>query len=405
MQVLLVGINYAPEPSGIAPYSTRIAEGLRARGHGVRVLTTYPHYPQWRVHDGYSGLRQRERRGRVDVRRVKHYVPQKPDGVKRAASEVSFGVHAAAHSWGRPDVVLCPSPALLSSALVRLRTRAAFGLQIQDLYSAGVAETGGSRHVARALGRVEAAVARRATGVAVIHDRFRDRVVDSLGVDEENVRVIRNWTHLDAPELVDNAGIRAELGWGDDYVVLHSGAMGRKQGLESVVEAARLAERRGLPVRFVLAGDGWQRAHLEKVAQGIGTIDFIDPLPGAAYVQALHAADVLLVNELPGLNEMAVPSKLTSYMKAGRPVLAATSAGTTTADELAAAGAGPRVEPGDPEALLAGVEMLRAEPGRADEWGANGPTYCERVLSETHALDSYDDWIHELVDRHHGRKG
>lgn len=400
-----MGLNYAPEPSGIAPYSTRIAEGLQARGHDVRVITTYPHYPTWRVADGYSGRRHVERRGGVDVRRLKHYVPAQPDGVRRAVSEISFGLHAALHDWGQPDVVICPSPALLSSALVGLRTRAAFGLQVQDLYSAGVVETGGSPHVARVLGRVEGSLARRATGVAVIHDRFKDAVVRTLGVQPQRVRVIRNWTHLASPPDLDSDGARARLGWGDDHIVLHAGAMGRKQGLGNVIEAARLAEHRGLPVRFVLAGDGGQREQLEAASLGLKRIQFLDPLPDDDYVQALHAADTLLVNELPGLNEMAVPSKLTSYLKTGRPVLAATGATTTTAHELREAYAGPRVEPGDPEALLAGVEGLRADPVRASDWGANGPAYCNRVLSETTALESYDEWIHELVDRHARRKG
>ena len=399
-----MGINYAPEPSGIAPYSTRIAEGLRSRGHDVRVLTTFPHYPQWRVADGYSGLRQRESRGDVDVRRLRHYVPRRPDGVRRAASEVSFGLHASLRGWGRPDVVICPSPALLSSAAARIRTRAAFGLQIQDLYSAGVIETGGSRHVANALGRLEASVARRSTGVAVIHDRFRDRVVERLGVEPGRVRVIRNWTHVSTPPVLDEVAIRARLGWGDDFVVLHTGAMGRKQGLENVARTARLAEQRDLPLRFVLMGDGGQRPELERMAAGVRTLQFVDPLPNEEYAQALHAADSLLVNELPGLVEMAVPSKLTSYLKTGRPVVAATGAGTTTADELAAAGAGIRVQPDSPEDLLTALLSLRAEPERAAALGAHGPAYCERVLSESKALDSYDEWIHELVDLHQSRK-
>jgi colanic acid biosynthesis glycosyl transferase WcaI len=289
--------------------------------------------------------------------------------------------------------------------MAMIRARAAFGLQIQDLYSAGVTETGGSRHVAKVLSRVEASVAMRATGVAVIHDRFRDRVVERLGVEADRVRVIRNWTHVTSPPVLDVRRVRTQLGWGDNFVVLHTGAMGRKQGLENVVATARLAEVRGLPVRFVLMGDGGQRPELEELGSGVRTLQFVDSLPDEEYAQALHAADALLVNELPGLLEMAVPSKLTSYLKTGRPVVAATGAGTTTAEELTAAGAGVRVDAGSPELLLGAVESLRADPAQAAALGAHGPAYCERVLSESVALDSYDEWVHELVDRHQSRKG
>ena len=69
-----------------------------------------------------------------------------------------------------------------------------------------------------------------------------------------------------------------------------------------------------------------------------------------------------LVNERVGLNEMAVPSKLTSYFSSGTAVIAATEATSTTAEEIEAAGAGVRVEPGDPAALVAGVLACATTP-------------------------------------------
>src|SRR5690606_33378551 len=137
-----------------------------------------------------------------------------------------------------------------------------------------------------------------------------------------------------------------------ELVVLHAGNQGAKQGLENVVEAARAADAQGAPVRFVLLGDGSRRAALQAAASGIRSIQLVDPLPEDRFPAALAAADVLLVNELAGLAEMSVPSKLTSYFDAGRAVLAATSAGSTTAHEIQASGAGVRVDAEDPQALL-----------------------------------------------------
>lgn len=401
LRILIAAINYAPEETGIAPYTTRIAEGLHARGHEVRVLTTYPHYPQWHIADGYSGARVRERIGQVTVERLRHYVPSTPTGIRRALSELSFGGHALLTRWGTPDVVICPSPALLSSALVQLRSRAAFGIQIQDLYSAGIAETSSaSPGVVRALTAVEREVARRADGVAVIHDRFKDRIVEQLGIRPDRVSVIRNWTHVSPPEPFDRAAFRARMGWAErETVVLHAGAMGEKQGLVNVVDAAHLADREGLPLRFVLLGDGMSRAALESRAGGCRAIEIRPALPAPLFGQALRSADVLLVNEKPGVVEMAVPSKLTTYFSTGVPVLAASEAASTTTQELMASGAGVRVVPGDPRALVTGALELREDRERAAALGALGPAYCERVLDEENALDAYDGWVRELHRR------
>jgi len=409
LNVTIVGLNYAPEPTGIAPYTSRMAAGLQERGHDVRVLTTHPHYPDWKLPADapWSSI---ERHCEVPVRRVRHYVPSNPgSSVRRALSEVSFGMRAAATRWGSPDVVICPSPALLSTAVAMTRATArgpAFGVIVQDLYSAGVSEASGRGSAAvRALGAVESRVLRKADGVAVIHDRFKQRVVDSLAVDASRVSVIRNWTHLPRVPMFDEAEFRAQMGWGtDEIVVLHAGAMGEKQGLDVVVSAARVADERNLPVRFVLLGNGGQRAQLEGAALGCTKIDFRDPLPGDDYLKAMAAADVLLVNERPGVLEMAVPSKLTSYFSTGRPVLAATDARSITAAEVTAAGAGVVVEPGQPVAILEGALQLATDRGLAADLGARGPIYCETHLSEKTALDGYDEWVRTVYETHRNKK-
>ena len=108
----------------------------------------------------------------------------------------------------------------------------------------------------------------------------------------------------------------------------------------------------GFDIRFVLMGDGNQRRLLQQSAKGVQRIEFKEPLDAEDYRQVLACADVLLVNERPGVGEMAVPSKLTSYFSAGRPVLAATDADGVTAGEIRDAGAGVVVPAGDPAALL-----------------------------------------------------
>ncbi|MFE6235564.1 glycosyltransferase [Cellulosimicrobium sp. NPDC057862] len=404
MRILVIGANYAPEPTGNAPYTSALSRALAARGALVSVLTTYPHYPEWRVREGYRGWSRRERVDDVDVLRLRHYVPRSPTSARRLFAELSFGVRSATTRWPDPDVVLLVSPSLFAAAVAMLRLRAGRArgtsrpgapgivLWTQDLYSLGVEETGAaSGHAARVVGAVERFVARGADAVVAIHERFARRLRESLGVDAAALRVVRNWTHLahDAV-LPDRAAVRAAHGWHDDEtIVLHAGNQGVKQGLENVVEAARLADAQGTRVRFVLLGDGSRRAALEAAGSGVRRLQFVDSLPDAEFRAALEASDVLLVNELAGLAEMSVPSKLTSYFHAARPVLAATSERSTTAAELRASGGGVRVDPQDPQALLDAAQSLAADPGWRDRLGTAGRRYRDETLSERAAVDAF----------------
>lgn len=404
LRITILGLNYAPEPTGNAPYTTSLARGLTAAGHQVRVITGFPHYPEWRLTDGYSGWSKNESLHGIEVQRLRHFVPRDPGLVSRLYMELSFGLRLLFANWHRPDVVVVVSPALLSSAMAILRVRAsrrrpAVAIWVQDIYSRGIQETGtGNARVAALFSSIESRILRSADAVIAIHERFRDYFVSSLGVPSADVRVIRNWTHLPPAPAGELRSIRSQLGWTpDDIVVLHAGNMGKKQGLENVVAAARLAEESNSRVRFVLMGDGNQRRHLEALANGLNRVDFIDPLPNNEFQLALAAADLLLVNELPGVKDMAVPSKLTSYFNSGVAVIAATDADSVTASEVRASGGGILVEAARPEALLDAAEGLGEDSAETARLGADGLRFRREILSEATAMAHYDELVRDLA--------
>jgi hypothetical protein len=118
----------------------------------------------------------------------------------------------------------------------------------------------------------------------------------------------------------------------------------------------------------------------------------------------LAGADVLLLNERPEVAEMCVPSKLTSYYAAGRPVVAATNARSAAASEMSASGAGVRVEPDRPDELLAGVLAIAGDRPRAEAMGQRGVAYAREVLSDDAARAGYSSWVERLAaDRVRGQ--
>lgn len=139
-------------------------------------------------------------------------------------------------------------------------------------------------------------------------------------------------------------------------------------------------------------GDGNQRSELEAM-QRSSRLQFIDPLPSGEFEDALASADVLLVNELPGLREMAVPSKLTTYFATGLPVVAAVDERSITRDEMLASGAGPWVPAGDPIALVDAVERLAKDHDAARAYGSAGLRYRERHLGITAAADAFENTL------------
>jgi colanic acid biosynthesis glycosyl transferase WcaI len=405
VRVAILGINYAPEPTGIAPYTTGIATGLTKRGHDVLVVTGHAHYPYWKREQGVSLFRSDEQIDGVRVRRLKHSVPRRLSWVGRAVMELTFGVQLLTTGWGRPEVVICVTPPLLAAAMSIARARLtwrrpAIGLLVQDLYSRGVVETGAASGLsAGVVNEIESLASRLCDGVSVIHAGFTTDLTENLGVHVQRIREIRNWNHVGPPDPSASAAFREAHGWGaDEVVVLHGGNMGYKQGLENVVAAAALAGRTACRVRFVLLGDGNQRANLEALAADTRALEFLPPVNDQEFPAALGAADVLLVNERLGVSQMSVPSKLTSYFNSGKPIIAAADADGLTAGELAASGAGVCVPAGRPDLLLSEAIRLGTDRKLARQLGEAGRRYCNEVLSEDAALDRYEQWVMDLAD-------
>ena len=366
----------------------------------VRAITAHPHYPEWVIRDGYGDYTKSEIIHDVPVTRLLHYVPAQPEGLRRLFSELSFGVRLLFARWGHPDVIVMVSPALFATGIAMLRAKLSrhspvVAVWVQDIYSLGIVETGsGGRLVARIIRLVEESTLRAASCVVVIHSRFADYLTKNLKVDPARIEVIRNWTHLEAASLTNSAEIRAGYGWEpDETIVLHAGNMGVKQDLENVIAAARLADDQQLPVRFVLLGNGSQRESLRNLGLGVHRLQFIEALSERGFQEALAAADVLLVNEKLGVSEMAVPSKLTSYFNAGRPVLAATDLAGATAGEISEADAGCIVSAGNPQSLLDAALELGSDPLMSAKLGANGLRYRRVVLDQEVAIDKFAAWI------------
>lgn len=400
ISVLVVGINYAPETTGIAPYTTALARALAEAGHEVEVVTGIPHYPQWQVTDPrhLQGRRWTEVLAGIPVTRVRHSVPPTASLAGRVRMEADFFLgarHEIARS--RAEVVLAVSPSLSGAAAAVSAARGRpVGVVVQDLIGAGASESGSTgTMIGTMIGRAEMAALRRAALLGVITPRFGEILV-SKGVAAERVVPLPNFTHIGQVPS-SRAAARARLGWsGSGRYVVHTGNMGMKQGLDSVVAAARESDRRESDVRFMLVGDGNQRARLKREAAGIQRLDFVDPVSEEAYPLVLAAADVLLLHERPGVLEMSMPSKVTSYVGAARPILAAVEPGGITATELARFQAAQLAPAGTGPGLLDAAVALLDDPIRQNEV-VEGAGRMRTQYDPLEAQRRYQDFAERLL--------
>lgn len=401
--IVIVSIHYWPEETGIGPYSTDTAEYYASQGARVTVLTTMPFYPQWKRRAGYDhGLVKTEIQNGVEIRRIRQYIPSQQSALRRAFYELTFlGVLLRAPWKSRPDAVLGVIPSVSGGIVTRIISvlkRVPYGIIIQDLSGQAATQSGisGGTRIAKLTSAIEGHICRHAKRIAIVSPAFM-APLKALGVETAKVTEIRNWSHI-PPSDKPAKETRASLGWQDsDFAILHAGNMGLKQGLDLLLDAARNVATELPNVRFVLMGDGNQRAALQAQAKNLTNVEFMDPVQPTEFSDVLAAADILLVHERPTVTDMSLPSKLTSYFVAGRPILAAVNQNGATADEIRRSGAGTIISPGSTEELKDAIQEWIRAPNNGTEQIRLAGAYSRTFLSRAAGLASMRKFLYGVV--------
>ncbi len=398
LRVLVIGMAYAPELAGNAPYTAGVAEHYAEIGHHVRVITGVPHYPEWSRRPSPPKVPG----ANPTVDRYQHFVPRRPSAVGRLAYEMSWFLSASRVLPAlKCDAVIGVTPSLSGAALAWLagkKAGAPVGLVFQDLLGPAASESGfkGGRKFAGLARLVESFLATRADRVAIVSEGFRPYLRKS-GVDDLHIQRVRNW--MRPTSAIESREVtRARLGWKSaDFVCVLAGNMGQKQGLSTVLEAARLLTDNTIKIVFAGGGNDRERLEAEAERQGLEAVSFLGVQAPGEYEAMLQAADVLILSQRAAVGQMCLPGRLTSYFASGRPVVAAVDPSCDAALEVEAAEAGVVVTPGDPAALARSLLSLKAAAESDRPFVSRGTDYAKHHLSREAALAAYDIFLESLI--------
>jgi colanic acid biosynthesis glycosyl transferase WcaI len=400
MRVLIYSYNYYPEPIGIAPLMTELAEGLVQRGHEVRVITGMPNYPQRQVYDEYKGKWYvTEERNGVTIQRSYVWVKPKPKLIDRLLLEGSFVLSSflqALKGW-RPDVILLtvpPLPVCVPAALLGWFYSCPVVLNLQDILPDAAIHTGilKNKTMIRTFQALEKFAYHTAHTVSVITDGFIDNLTKK-GVPAEKITCIPNWVDVNfiRPMAKQNNPFRAENALEDKFVVLYSGNIALTQGLETVVKAA--SELRHIPeIVFVIVGESKAlkklQAHCE--ACGADNVKLLPFQPREKLPEMLAAADVGLIVQKRNVVSFNMPSKTQVLLASGRPIIASVPEDGTAARALQQSGGGLVVDPENPVALADAVLELYTDQAKGEMLGQRGRQFALERYSFDQALNHYE---------------
>lgn len=388
MKILIYGLNYAPESTGIGSFTGQMAEWLAARGHQVQVITTAPHYPDWQFRQGEGWRYVTESIGGVHVSRCPMWLPRQLTPRRRVIACCTFVVGSLPvlirALLRRPDVLVVIKPTLFSvppAFLFGRMFRVPVWLHIQDFEILAASATGQLRDslLLRWAEAFEGWLMRRAQWISTLTHEMDRRLAD-LRVKSERRALLPNWVNCDAIHPLSRPSrLRAELGIGrDEIVLLYSGSFGLKHGLDLIIEAAH-ALRNESQLRFVMCGAGLCKSALQASAADLPGMIWLPLQPVESLNELLNLADIHLLPQRAEISGAVLPSKLTGMLASGRPVVASAKQDSELANIVA--GAGITVPPGDVGALTAAIRELAVDAPRRQRLGTAGRRYAEAHFS------------------------
>lgn len=432
MRILIYGLNFYPEITGVGKYTSEMTAHLAEHDHYIKVITSYPYYPQWKISQGYKGWKYTRENWdptdknfssesangtkfsnnsintitKIEVYRCPLWVPANPTGLKRIIHLLSFAISSLpvclSQVFWKPDLVLCLAPTIIAAPaglLTAFLCGAKTWLHIQD-FEIGAAWSLGflkSKNVLRNL--VDGffhAMMKRFDRVSTISNKMVDQVI-AAGISKSKIILFPNW--VDTSQIYFNS----ESDYyqkllnipRDDVVILFSGSMTRKQSLHIMIEAARklISENN---IHFVLCGEGQSRPELERLSAGLSNVHFLPLQPIEMLNHLLNTADIHLLPQLAASADLVMPSKLTAILASGRPVIATTNPDTEIGFLIQQAGL--LIPPENSAALAEGILHLASHPEIREKMGKQARIIAENQFSRLKIMAVLDSSLYKLMN-------
>lgn len=399
MRFLILTQYYPPETGAPQNRLSGLARELKAAGHEVCILTAMPNYPAMEIHERYKGKKYvRDQFEDIDVHRSWIYVSKNRSVISRLLNYFSFtfsSMFYAGRIKGNFDYLMVESPPLflgISAWWISKSKGAKMIFNVSDLWPESAEKLGviTNRTFLKMATILEEWLYKKAfmvTGqtqgiVADIKKRFPNKTVHWLpnGVDESIFSFQRT---------ID---VRKQLQFSeDDFLIMYGGIIGLAQGLDVILDAAKLLPAES-KITYLLLGDGPEKKRLQQrvIDEQITRVKFLELVSREVVPSYVDAVDVAVIP----LKKMdlflgAIPSKIFENLALGKPLLLSVDgeARKLFVDEGKAA---LYIEPENSQMLAEKSLLLEANREMVREMGSNGKAFVQSYFMRKKITS---DWV------------
>jgi colanic acid biosynthesis glycosyl transferase WcaI len=404
-RILLLSGNYYPEPTGIGKYNGEMMDWLSGENYECRVITTYPYYPYWDVQVPYKAKSfwyrketlETKSKNSIIIYRCPHYVPRIPTGINRILSDFSYFLSAFFQivrilfrkKFDYLIIVAPPFQLGILGLLYKKIKGAKLIYHIQDMQIDAAVELGmiKSKSLIKLFFSIERFILCRADFVSSISEGMIRKIRKKF---KRPIILFPNWTDTKTFYPIYNKNLIDPIFnfLTTDKIILYSGSIGEKQGLQAILQAAH--ELKDLIyIKFIICGSGPYKERLVKKAKEMSLINlkFLPLQPVEIFNQLLNRADVHLILQKTNTNDLFMPSKLSTIFSVGGLAVVTATENTSLHSIILNNNIGILVEPENQKALTDTIKTAICQP--YDEIKNNARNFACNNLSLSKVVSTY----------------
>jgi len=322
MNITIISNNYYPEDSGIGLYSSDMAEFL-AKKHTVKVITAFPYYPQWKIHDNYKnrGIYYRETINNVEIFRFKQYTPSKPNFYGRVIQMIHFFIGSIVNVFKikKNDIIVVVVPFTVSVVLgwfLKMLSGGKLIVHVQDFEFDAAFETGISSKgsfVAKIIFKIESFLFKKADAISTISFGMLKKLQTKT---KTPTFYFPNWIDYSKinPETASNTSIFNT----SKFNILYSGNIGAKQDWDFFIEFLKIFANIK-DIHVYLIGDGAKKAEVVEEVKNFSNCTYMPPVKYEELNDLLCNASLHILFQKNTVIDTVMPSKILGMMASGVP--------------------------------------------------------------------------------------
>ena len=405
MKLLIYALNYKPEEIGIGKYTGEMVDYFLENGIEVKIITSVPYYPKW---ESKKNKYYKEAKKNLKIFRCPLWIPKKPNAVKRiihliSFSITSFPIYLYLLSWN-PDGILTIVPSIFNAQIIIFlkmfyKKKVKTFLHIQDLEIDAAFDMNliKNKFLKRITQKWEKNLINSFDVVSTISPDMLKKI-ELKKIKKEKLFYIPNWINLNEiyplNSEIQNKFREKYCSSKRKIIILYSGTMNKKQGLNVLAEIIQYFEKFN-NIFWLLVGEGPEKEILRKNLKNVKNHKILPLQKREDLNLLLNAADIHILPQRIGIETNALPSKFLGMLASGKPIITCASKNTFLG-ELASK-VGIRADPENKKQIIEAILTLAGKNKLRKKYGFNARKNS-LIFEKTKILRSFLDKILETIN-------